>query len=71
MDVAPTILYAMGIPVPDDMDGRVLTDIFSDAFLSERPLRERKAGGGARKREGISPTEEEKIISQLRGLGYL
>ena len=29
-DVAPTILHTMGIPVPEDMDGRVLKEIFEE-----------------------------------------
>ena len=29
-DVAPTILYFFGVPVPEDMDGRVLVEIFKD-----------------------------------------
>ncbi|HEY49192.1 MAG TPA: hypothetical protein G4O13_04020 [Dehalococcoidia bacterium] len=29
-DVAPTILHAMGMPIPRDMDGRVLTEIFKE-----------------------------------------
>lgn len=28
LDVAPTILHLSGLPVPEDMDGRVLTEIF-------------------------------------------
>jgi len=30
IDLAPTILNLMGIPIPDDMDGRVLTEIFKE-----------------------------------------
>ena len=30
IDMTPTILHAMELPVPSDMDGRVLTEIFSD-----------------------------------------
>jgi predicted AlkP superfamily phosphohydrolase/phosphomutase len=30
LDIAPTILYVMGIPVPTDIDGRVLKEIFED-----------------------------------------
>ena len=29
-DVAPTILHLLGLPVPDDMDGRVLGEIFRE-----------------------------------------
>jgi len=30
LDIAPTILYVMGIPVPNDIDGRVLKEIFEE-----------------------------------------
>jgi len=33
-DVAPTILHMFGAPVPDDMDGRVLTGIFRKKIKS-------------------------------------
>jgi predicted AlkP superfamily phosphohydrolase/phosphomutase len=29
-DIAPTILHMFGLPVPRDMDGRVLTEIFTE-----------------------------------------
>jgi predicted AlkP superfamily phosphohydrolase/phosphomutase len=39
-DVAPTILHMLGLPVPRDMDGRVLTEIFKDSGkLSQRPVK--------------------------------
>ena len=30
VDLAPTILHLSGLPVPDDMDGRVLGDLFTN-----------------------------------------
>ena len=27
LDIAPTVLHLLGVPVPDDMDGRVLTEL--------------------------------------------
>lgn len=40
LDLAPTILHQMNIPVPDDMDGRVLSEIFREG--SEPATREIK-----------------------------
>ena len=33
-DIAPTILYALGIDIPGDWDGRVVSDVFTSEFLS-------------------------------------
>jgi predicted AlkP superfamily phosphohydrolase/phosphomutase len=38
LDVAPTILYLMGLPVARDMGGRVLTEILEDEFAWSHPL---------------------------------
>jgi hypothetical protein len=36
-DIAPTILHMFGLPIPNDMDGRVLTEIFEeDSELAKR-----------------------------------
>ena len=37
-DVAPTLLYALGLPVGRDMDGRALTGVFEPSFLATHPL---------------------------------
>ncbi len=34
IDMAPTILHLMGQPVPDDMDGRILRELFEPEFLA-------------------------------------
>jgi predicted AlkP superfamily phosphohydrolase/phosphomutase len=71
-DLAPTILYAMGIPIPSDMDGRVLTEAFSADHLSavqmqySDELSQRTTG-----EEQYSLEDEEEIKERLRGLGYV
>ena len=32
LDIAPTVLHLLGIPVPDDLDGRVLSELIEPAF---------------------------------------
>jgi hypothetical protein len=38
VDVAPTILYLLGLPVGRDMDGYARTDLFAKRFTAERPI---------------------------------
>ena len=38
VDVAPTILYAMGHPVQENMDGRALTELYDPAFVAAHPV---------------------------------
>jgi hypothetical protein len=38
VDVAPTILYFLGLPIGRDMDGYARTDLFQRSFIEERPI---------------------------------
>jgi hypothetical protein len=38
VDIAPTLLYYLGLPVARDMDGIVRTSIFSNEFIAENPV---------------------------------
>lgn len=38
IDLAPTILYILGLPIPPDMDGTVLVDLFEGNFLRQQPI---------------------------------
>ena len=38
VDVAPTVLYYLGVPVARDVDGVARTDIFTAAFTDKRPI---------------------------------
>jgi len=72
MDITPTALYMLDCPITEDMDGRVLEELFEEDFPSRRPLR----------REGLSQLqagdtsaftaeEERELEERLRGLGYI
>lgn len=72
VDLAPTILYALGLPIPPDMDGRVLTEAFTPEFVSQTALQYgtedavRTDFGGT-----YSDDEEEQVIQRLADLGYV
>jgi predicted AlkP superfamily phosphohydrolase/phosphomutase len=38
VDIAPTILYFLGLPIGRDMDGYARTDLFQPSFTDERPI---------------------------------
>jgi predicted AlkP superfamily phosphohydrolase/phosphomutase len=38
VDVVPTILYFLGLPIGRDMDGYARTDLFQASFTQERPI---------------------------------
>jgi arylsulfatase A-like enzyme len=74
VDPAPTILYLLGLPIPADMDGQVLTQALDPALLGRRPIRREERGGGDAKAEHgsyLDAKEEEEIKDALRGLGYI
>jgi len=71
-DVAPTILYLLGIPIPEDMDGRVLEGAIDPQYLGENPIEKGKiiAGdGGSPKTFDLDETRA--IQERLQGLGYI
>ncbi len=68
MDLTPTILHLMGLPVSEDMDGRVLTSLLS----IPRPVEYRRDGTtAAGTEEDLSPEETAEVEERLRSLGYL
>lgn len=73
IDLAPTILHLLGVPVPEDMDGHVLEDIFKPEFLAAHPLRSGAASGtsGSDRPSGYTDEESAKVEERLQALGYL
>jgi predicted AlkP superfamily phosphohydrolase/phosphomutase len=73
MDIAPTLLHLLGIPVPDDMDGHVLTDALEPDWLAQHPisLQTAESDAGAGQASSYSENEEAQIMERLRAVGYL
>ena len=72
IDLAPTILYLMGLPVPDDMDGQVLASILDPGSLRANPVVYQAVHEDLLQSDyEMSSGEEQEIKDRLRGLGYL
>jgi predicted AlkP superfamily phosphohydrolase/phosphomutase len=70
IDLAPTILHVMGAPVPDDMDGRVLSELLApDSEAARRPVAFRIAE--TQTTAAYTPEDEAEIAARLTALGYL
>ncbi|NOZ06930.1 MAG: hypothetical protein GXP41_11380, partial [Chloroflexi bacterium] len=44
LDIAPTVLHLLGLPLPRDLDGHVLTGALDPGFLEAHPIRWAEAG---------------------------
>jgi predicted AlkP superfamily phosphohydrolase/phosphomutase len=72
LDVAPTVLYALGLSVPKDMDGRVLTGAFTPGHLASHVVRQGPPSMVPPKPDGHTDQQVEAIVTErLRQLGYL
>jgi predicted AlkP superfamily phosphohydrolase/phosphomutase len=76
VDVAPLILHRLGLPVPDDMTGRLPAEIFRPEELERSPLR-RSAGRSWTASDPepadleLDPDEQAAVLERLRALGYV
>lgn len=73
VDVAPTILNMLGVPIAKDLDGRVLERLFPEHFRDRFPVRFIDTYGLKRTAPttgGGSPLDAE-AIERLRSLGYV
>jgi hypothetical protein len=72
-DVAPTVLYALGVPISEALAGVPLPALFDPGFVARYPVRQvptyghRDARGAPRSGRPL----DQEMIDRLRSLGYL
>lgn len=70
IDIAPTILHIFNVPIPSDVDGKVIKEIFKPT--SEILTRKVQYKKSSKKEKTPLMSEEEKIIKKrLKTLGYI
>jgi hypothetical protein len=73
VDVAPTILHALGVPVARDLRGAPMVELFGPAFARRYPVRQVDTYGEPAAGQAITggrPLDQE-MIDRLRSLGYV
>jgi predicted AlkP superfamily phosphohydrolase/phosphomutase len=71
LDVAPTVMHLFGAPIPLDMDGKLLVQLFEEEWLQAHPPRYTAPSGAAA--PGATPRTEatDEMMERLRGIGYI
>jgi predicted AlkP superfamily phosphohydrolase/phosphomutase len=72
LDLAPTVLHALGVAVPEELDGRVLSEAFEAGSPMSRPVAYSQANvyKDPAAVPGLSDEEMTEVQEKLRGWGY-
>jgi predicted AlkP superfamily phosphohydrolase/phosphomutase len=80
VDVVPTVLYAMGLPISSELEGRVVEEAFAPDYLASHPPLVIDADNGlpidedeaeVDDHDAVDAEDDPQILSRLRALGYL
>ncbi|HZI64419.1 MAG TPA: alkaline phosphatase family protein [Thermoanaerobaculia bacterium] len=70
-DVAPTLLYGLGLPVADDFAGRAWQELYTAEFRARHPVRRIRTWGPRAGGEAEATAADQELLEELRALGYL
>ncbi len=72
LDTTPTFLYLLGLPVAEDMDGRVLGELITGDFRRDNPVKTVPGyGQGSITEVDDERIDEEQLKERLKALGYI
>ena len=74
MDIAPTVLYLLDLPLLDSMDGKILTDIIKEEFvedIEEMYISKSDIGLEKNLRDNLFKDDIQDKKDRLKGLGYV
>ena len=61
----------MGLPILEDMDGRVLEEVIEPSYLKSNPIKRTGSWSHGGESTPYTQEDEESIRNSLKGLGYL
>jgi predicted AlkP superfamily phosphohydrolase/phosphomutase len=70
-DITPTVLFGLGLPVAENFVGRAWPELFTAEFRRGHPPRTIHAWAGSHTSTVRSSVADDKLIQELRSLGYL
>ena len=70
-DIATLILHLLGLPISNDMDGKLQNEIFEKNWIADHPATYEKEKLWVSESMTTNAEEEQQIADQLRALGYL
>jgi predicted AlkP superfamily phosphohydrolase/phosphomutase len=73
LDITPLMLYLLGLPVPQDLEGCVPASVVRPETLAARPVQSGDITDSSTKeqKEDVSDEEKEALMAQLKLLGYM
>lgn len=70
IDIMPSILYSFGLPIPDNLDGRILEEIFTVEYRKNVEPEYVKYEELEKEKSETSEEDIEEMQRKLKGLGY-
>ena len=76
LDVAPTVLYSLGLDVTEDLEGAVPASIFEAGVLESQPVQQGRPAAAVAPRDlapvaALDPEQEAIVMRRLQELGYV
>ena len=76
LDIAPLILHSLDIPIPEDLEGYVPSELYDPAFLQAHPVRygeptQTPAHLSTSDKPSSDADDEQEILTRLKALGYI
>lgn len=71
LDITPTILYSINLPIAKDFDGKVLLNAFKDGFIQENEIRITDSFDKEWNYKEDDAEMEHGLVKKLEDLGYL
>jgi hypothetical protein len=70
-DIAPTLLYGLGLPVAENFAGSPRLELFTERYRRRHPVRTIAAWALPRDGDVATSEVDEEIVRELGALGYL